>query len=211
MNFGDPKKMIKNIIFDVGNVLVNFRDIDYMLDLGFSKELAEYFQKHIVKNPLWQELDRGVLKPEDVMNEMKTLVPEYPKEADLFFERLDEIVESFPYAKEWLMDLRKRGYCTYLLSNYPKDLFEHHVTSGRFTFIDQIDGKIVSAYEKVIKPDPAIYKILLDRYTLVPEECVFLDDRLENVEGAKAFGIHGIHFTDYKTAKEQLENLLENR
>lgn len=200
--------MIKNIIFDVGNVLVDFRDLAYMADLGFSEELAMEFQKKVVWNPLWQELDRGVLDPKEVMEEMKKLVPSHKKEADLFFDRLDEIVESFPYAQEWLHSLRERGYKTYLLSNYPKDLFEGHVENGRFTFMKDIDGKVVSAYEKCIKPDPAIYNCLLHRYQLQPSECVFLDDRKENVEAAIALGIHGIHFTDYGKCKAQLEQLL---
>ncbi len=200
--------MIKNIIFDVGNVLVDFRDLSYMEDLGFSEDVIQLFHKKVVQSSLWVELDRGEIDPASVIAEMIKLVPGYEKEAALFFERLEEIVVSFPYARPWLQELRERGYQIYLLSNYPKNLFEEHEKDGRFTFIDVIHGKVVSAYEKVIKPDPAIYTCLLERYGLVAEESVFLDDRLENIEAARALGIQGIHFTSYEESRKALEALL---
>ena len=200
--------MIKNIIFDVGNVLVDFRDLSYMEDLGFSEDVIQLFHEKVVQSSLWVELDRGELDPASVIAEMIKLVPGYEKEAALFFERLEEIVVSFPYARPWLQELRERGYQIYLLSNYPKNLFEEHEKDGRFTFIDVIHGKVVSAYEKIIKPDPAIYTCLLERYGLVAEESVFLDDRLENIEAARALGIQGIHFTSYEESRKALEALL---
>ena len=200
--------MIKNIIFDVGNVLVDFRDLSYMEDLGFSEDVIQLFHEKVVQSSLWVELDRGEIDPASVIAEMIKLVPGYEKEAALFFERLEEIVVSFPYARPWLQELRERGYQIYLLSNYPKNLFEEHEKDGRFTFIDVIHGKVVSAYEKIIKPDPAIYTCLLERYGLVAEESVFLDDRLENIEAARALGIQGIHFTSYEESRKALEALL---
>ena len=72
-----------------------------------------------------------------------------------------------------------------------------------------MDGGVFSCYEKLIKPDPALFKVILERYGLKPEECVFIDDNLPNVEAARNLGINAIHFKKYSQAKDELENLLK--
>lgn len=199
--------MIRNVVFDIGMVLINFRYREYMEDLGFSKEVQEIFIKNIIENKLWGDLDLGVRSAEEVIRDMKDSVSEYPAEADAFFEQINDIVESFPYALPWIQELKREGYRVYLLSNYPKDLFAMHV-KGKFTFTDAVDGRIVSGYVKMVKPDPEIYKLLCMTYDLRPEECVFLDDRTDNLESAKALGFHTVRFQNYEQARGELEILL---
>lgn len=200
--------MIKNVVFDIGMVLVNFRYREYMEDLGFSKEIQETFCKNIVENMLWGDLDLGVRSAEEVIRDMKDSVSAYPAEADAFFEQINDIVETFPYALSWIQELRREGYRVYLLSNYPKDLFALHA-KGKFTFADAVDGRIVSGYVKMVKPDPEIYKLLCMTYDLKPEECVFLDDREDNLKSARALGFHTVRFQNYEQARGELEKLLE--
>lgn len=200
--------MIKNIVFDVGNVLVDFRWQEYMKDLGFSDEVTQLLGERMVMNPLWNELDRGVRPREDVIREMKTFVPGYEKEADLFFQNIEEIVRTRGYAKEWLHILRQRGYKVYLLSNYPADLFELH-SRNRFDFLKETDGMVVSGFVGMIKPELQIYQYLLEKYDLSAGECVFLDDRPVNIEAAERVGMHGIVFTGYETAKAELKKILK--
>lgn len=199
--------MIKNVVFDIGMVLINFRYREYMEDLGFSKEVQEIFCKNIVENKLWGDLDLGVRSAEEVIRDMKDSVSEYPAEADAFFEQITDIVETYPYALPWIQELRREGYRVYLLSNYPKDLFALHVKE-KFTFADAVDGRIVSGYVKMAKPDPEIYKLLCMTYDLKPEECVFLDDRADNIEAAGALGYHTVRFQNYEQARGELEILL---
>lgn len=202
--------MIKNVIFDIGMVLINFRYREYMTELGFSEEIKEKFCKNIIENILWGELDLGVRNTEDVIREMKDRVSEYPAEADAFFEKIDDIVESYPYALPWIQELQKNGYWVYLLSNYPKELFAMHAKE-KFTFANAVDGRIVSGYVKMVKPDPEIYKLLCMTYDLKPEECVFLDDREDNIRSAGALGFHTIRFCNYEQARADLEALLQER
>lgn len=200
--------MIKNVIFDVGMVLINFRYREYMEDLGFSKEQQEIFCEKIIENKLWGDLDLGVRKTEDIIREMKDRVTEYPVEADAFFDRINDIVETFPYALPWIREIKQKGYGVYLLSNYPKELFALHAKE-KFTFADAVDGRIVSGYVKMVKPDPEIYKLLCMTYDLQPEECVFLDDREDNLKSAEALGFHTIRFQNYEQARAELEVLLK--
>ena len=199
--------MIKNIVFDIGMVLVNFRYKEYLRDLGFSKEIEAIFCERIVESPLWGELDRGIRKTDDIVNEMKRSVTDYPKEADLFFDNIHDIVETYSYAVPWMEELKQKGLHIYLLSNYPQELFDMH-SKGKFTFMDVIDGKIISGYVKTVKPEPAIYRLLFDTYHLIPEECIFLDDRKENIEAAGKLGMHTILFENYEQAKFELDQLL---
>ena len=89
---------------------------------------------------------------------------------------------------------REKGFKIYYLSNYSEDLY--HKTKNELAFIESFDGGVFSYQEKCIKPDKRLYEILLDRYQIVPEQALFLDDRKENIDAARALGIQGEVFTE---------------
>ena len=200
--------MIKNIIFDIGMVLADFRYEAYMRDdLGFDEKTIRVFKERIVENPLWNEIDRSAIPLDDVVSEMKSRVPEYHDEAENFFSHVTGLIASYDYSRPWLEELKAKGYRVYLLSNYSKDYFELHRKS-KFTFVDLADGMVISGFEKINKPEPEIYKILLNRYSLIPEECIFMDDREVNVEAAKKLRINAFVFKSYEDARAKLDTLL---
>lgn len=199
--------MIKNIIFDVGQVLVDFRWRDYLAELGFSAETIELFGKELIQAPIWGELDLGVRPEADVHEDMCRKLPEHAEEIRKFLDCPMDIVRPFPGTRAWIKGLKDQGYGIYLLSNYPRSLFELHA-KYTFDFMDLIDGRIVSAFENLVKPQPEIYELLLSRYGLRAEECVFLDDRQENLEAAAKLGIRTLPVNDQETAIKELDNLL---
>lgn len=200
--------MIKNVIFDIGMVLADFRYEAYMRDdLGFDEKTIRVFKERIVENPLWNEIDRSAIPLDDVVSEMKSRVPEYHDEAENFFSHVTGLIASYDYSRPWLEELKAKGYRVYLLSNYSKDYFELHRKS-KFTFVDLADGMVISGFEKINKPEPEIYKILLNRYSLIPEECIFMDDRDVNVEAAKKLRINAFVFKSYEDARAKLDTLL---
>lgn len=200
--------MIKNIIFDIGNVLASFRPKEVLEEMGLEEKEVNAILDATVRGPYWVELDRGVMEETEVVSAMRARVPEvYQADFDRFFaHETGKLVKSLPYATDWLKNLKERGYHVYLLSNYPVRLFEIH--SSHFTFLPYTDGRVVSGYVKCVKPDERIYRCLLEKYSLDPQECVFLDDLAGNVEGAKKLGIHGIQFLGYEDASAKLENVL---
>ena len=119
-------------------------------------------------------------------------------------------VKSFDYSEEWLRELKSRGYNIPPPTNYPDWMFDYH-WANTFTFTKSVDGKVVSAVVKQIKPDEEIYTTLLKKYNLIPEESVFIDDKAENIQTAKALKINGIQFTNIKDVKNKLNSLLENQ
>ncbi len=199
---------MKNIVFDVGMVIVDFRWREYMQDMGIAPEVIEILGKSMINDDLWNEFDLGVMKDEDIVDSFKSKLPKYAKEIDLFMKEPIELVKEFDYAGPLVKALKTAGYNVYLLSNYPKRMYEMHWS--RFSFIDEIDGLVVSSLEKVMKPDRRIYEILLDRYNLEANETCFIDDREVNVEAARQLGIEGIVFKGYDDLLEKFKELNVN-
>ena len=199
--------MIKNVIFDIGNVLVDFRWRDLMETLGIGKEEQVIFEHSVFGSRWWKELDHGVMDEQEAVENIRRDNEKYLEAFNLVWEHFDELVEPFDYALPWIEGLKSKGYQVYLLSNYPKTLFETHEEKGKFPFLSAVDGKIVSAFVKMVKPNADIYQCLLNTYQLKAEECVFIDDRPENIEGAKALGMQGIVFYNYEQACKELEQM----
>ena len=196
---------IKNIVFDVGEVLVNFRYMDYMHeDLGFSDEVTELFAKNIILSEYWDMLDKGDITLEEARDHYMEVYPQYAEELYSFWKNLDGIVREYDYAYELIKGLKDRGFGVYLLSNYPDQLSDMHWS--KFTFMDILDGYLISAKEHMVKPHPEFYKLLESRFGLNLEECIFVDDRTVNVEAAEALGMKGIIFKGYKELIESFQN-----
>ena len=202
--------MIKNVIFDLGNVVYNYQPLDDLIKSGYSKEKAVYLLNSIFGNPLWKELDRGqytVMEGADKFCEM------YPDIADdirkiLTFEWLDKLMYIMQSTVEFVYDVKRRGYKIYVLSNFGLDSFDF-IQKRDTAFFNEFDGIVVSSHEKLIKPDPRIYKRLLERYTLIPEECFFIDDTPENIEAAKMLGMNGTVFTNIEDCTKEFDTLIE--
>lgn len=198
--------MIRNVILDVGNVLVDYCWEKHLASFGFSKDIAQRVAKATALNEDWDEYDRGVLTDEEVLNRFIENDPGVEKEIRMYNENLSGVIEVYPYTKQWIRDMKEKGLKVYILSNYGSKCYNE--CGSKMDFTELVDGAVFSWQEKVIKPDDAIYERILKRYQLVPEECVFFDDRKDNVEGARRNGILGIVFEDYEQAKRELEALL---
>lgn len=200
--------MIKNIVFDIGDVLVKFMPEASVRYIGVDETEVNDVLAATVGSRWWAELDRGVMDEEEVIEKMIEESPKYKDAIRKFFDDGKELlVEAFDYSEKWIDDMKSRGYRVYLLSNYPRSYFLLH-SETRMKFVKNVDGRVVSAFVKSVKPEHEIYKILLDTYNLNPDECVFIDDREDNVEGAVKAGMHGIVFKNFEDANQKLESLL---
>lgn len=199
--------MIKNVIFDIGNVLVDFRWRVLMEELKLSQETQAAFEKTVFGSRWWGELDHGIYEEAEILEHFREDNKAYLDAFNLVWENRDKLVEPYAYAVQWIENLKSSGRNVYLLSNYPKDVFALHAECGRFPFLDKVDGKVVSGFVRMVKPDADIYEYLLSEYGLNADECVFIDDREENVETAKALGMGGIVFQGYKQACSELDRL----
>lgn len=194
--------MIQNIIFDVGKVLVEWEPERAMMRLGMDAATVEAVADATVRAKDWDEADRGACAPEELLSSFIQKAPEYETEIRNFWEHIGMAIYQYDYVKEWMRALKEHGYHLYILSNYGAWTYEH--TKEALSFLADVDGALFSFQVKQIKPEPEIYHTLLERYHLKAEECVFLDDREENIKGAEACGICGIRFTSYEQAKQSL-------
>lgn len=197
--------MIRNIVFDVGNVLVEYSWERMLQALHITGEAYDVVAKATVLSPMWNELDRSLLSDEEILQGFIKNAPEYEKEIRLVWDNIPESIHCYDYSVEWVRKFKKKGYGTYILSNYSKRGFE--VTRQELPFIEDMDGVLFSYEVKLVKPEPEIYQTLLERFQLKPEECVFMDDNEKNVIAAREAGMYAIHFKNKEQAEAELETL----
>ena len=196
------------MVFDIGNVLVDFRWRALMIDLELAEETQKIFEHTVFGSHWWGELDQGIYEEAEILKNFREDNKEHLDEFNLVWENRDKLVEPYTYAVDWIVQLKEAGLKVYLLSNYPREVFALHTECGSFPFLEKVDGKVVSGFVKMIKPNADIYKYLLKEYSLCADECVFIDDREENVEAARTLGMKGIVFECYEQAHRELERLL---
>ena len=194
--------MIKNIIFDLGNVLLKFQPSEFLLRFTNDVEYVDQFVPKIFRSSLWMELDRGTISIEDAKNKF---VSQYPKEEEfltLFFSQWMEMLAPINKNIEILKEVRALGYKTYILSNYIKEAYTF--IEKKYEIFTLFDGQIISGFEKTIKPEKAIYLELLNRYRLIPEESLFIDDVLFYLKPAKKIGMKTIWNKPETDLREEL-------
>lgn len=200
--------MIRNIVFDIGKVLVSYEPEEMMCGLGFTEDEIKIVNKAMFENPLWDESDRGLRTTEEFH---QAFLDQDREHADLIqkaYEHIGDAIELLPHAMKWILEMKNRGFHVYILSNYAEYTLE--VTRDKLEFLPIMDG-IVFSYEcKMGKPDAGIYKKLISEFFLEEEETVFIDDHIENIQAAEKLGIHGIQFINFAQARGELDTYLIN-
>lgn len=185
--------MIKNVIFDYGNVLVDWNPAYLFLPVfGGDEEKCKYFTDNVCNREWFTRIDQG--ESMDVcVAELQKRYPEYADAVAMFRDRWFEMCNGeIPGMLEIIQDLKNKGVGVYGLTNWPAETFTE--ARRRFRTLAGIDNYVVSSAVRLAKPQPEIYQLLLSKYNLKAEECVFIDDRVDNVNAAKALGITGIVF-----------------
>ncbi len=199
--------MIKNIVFDLGNVLISFRPSEYLKRNNYPEKTRERILNDIFMSPEWLMLDDGKITPEEAIDSIARKSSLKRAEIALIFNLRIEIM--FPLDKNagLLPGLRKRGFKLYYLSNFPLDVFDE--VKNSFGFFKYFDGGIISSEVKYSKPGIEIYKIFLKKYDLKPEESLFIDDIEANVRSAELIGMKGIYTDGSFDIGNELLSLLD--
>lgn len=195
--------MITTIIFDMGNVLIDFRWEALFHEMGLFGDRFDRMAAATVLDPVWNEFDRGIWTEEMMQEAFIKNAPELEDEIRrLMRETFPGILRKFDYTDEWMDSLKSKGYKLYILSNFSEKAFRE--CAGELDYVAKADGAVISYKVKMIKPDPGIFTYLLDTYGINPEEAVFIDDNADNIGAAKALGINTIHFTGKAAAEKEL-------
>ncbi|MBD5552625.1 MAG: HAD family phosphatase [Lachnospiraceae bacterium] len=200
---------MKNIIFDVGSVLIGYRWRDMCLDEGWEEDKADKIGRGFFSNPLWPDYDAGLVSTDKLVESVAENYPELETDIRWFITSGKKMIVERPKIWELVKRLKEKGFGLYLLSNYSEELFTLH-TAG-LPFLELVNGGVISYQIHQIKPNPSIYQYLLDKYQLKPEDCLFFDDRPENTEAAKKLGMQAVTVEDgsEELLIRELEKLLQ--
>ncbi|MCI9292597.1 MAG: HAD family phosphatase [Erysipelotrichaceae bacterium] len=188
---------MKNFIFDIGNVLVDFHPVTF-----FEKRMPDMQMDRVctlVFDDVWEQIDCGVLTCEQAQSVHLRRYPHIRKQIVFIYDHWMEMMRLKDDTYAFFKQCKALGNAVYLLSNIGEE--SHRYLKHKYDFFDLADGMVLSYQERVLKPNPAIFRILLDRYCLDPSDCVFFDDRKENVETARLLGIQGIVFQSMAQAE----------
>jgi 2-haloacid dehalogenase len=204
---------INTIIFDLGGVLIDWNPMYVYRDYFESEEKRNYFFAHVCTADWNEEQDAG----RSIVDATQSLVAQFPDwEQPIrdYYGRWTEMLNGpIHETVELFRQLKQSGrYKLYALTNWQADLF--NIALVRYNFLHWFDGRVVSGEEKMRKPFPEFYQLLLNRYAVDPAKAIFIDDNLRNAEAARQIGITPIHFLSAAQLRIELEKfdiLLDNR
>ncbi len=198
-------KKIDTVVFDIGNVLAAFDWKSFVDSFGFSDETADGIAKAIFMSSDWPQVDLGLKTDEELIEGFIKNAPHLNREIREIFTKWQYSVEEYSFSEEWVKELKAKGLRVFVLSNYGRTMFGY--AKEHFRFLRHVDGGIISYSINKIKPDPAIYKALIDKYSIDPERAVFLDDLPANINAAAALGFNTILVSDHDAAVKGLAAL----
>ena len=194
-----------NVVFDIGNVLVHWEPRALYRKIFATEAEVDWFIANVCNSAWNLEQDRGRSFAAAV-REATARFPEHAEAIAAYDLRWHEtVLGPIDGTVEILEDLRQRGTPLYAITNFNQDKFRE--TLERFAFLGVFRDIVVSGDERILKPDPAIYRLLLDRNGLAASSCVFIDDSGKNVRGAEAVGMKAIHFTTPDALRTELAGM----
>ncbi|MDQ7096479.1 HAD family phosphatase [Desulfosporosinus sp. PR] len=194
--------MIKNIIFDLGNVLINFKPLDYVCTQIADYRRANEVYQSIFKSPEWLMLDRGIVTEKEAINAICERTSDLNKQIRLVMTDWYHMLTPMEDVLDIVKELKSVGHKIYFLSNYQLLAYEH--VRSVYSVFNYFDGGVFSFEEKSLKPEPEIYEKLIKRYAIEPHESIFIDDTKDNVESASIIGFNAILFTSSIKLREEL-------
>ncbi|MZP66964.1 MAG: HAD-IA family hydrolase [Bacteroidales bacterium] len=198
--------MIKNIVFDLGNVLLSFVPSEYLIKKNYPDNIRNSILRDIFQSTEWKMLDNGDITVPEAIESIAAKSSLKREEIALVFNFRRDIMFPLDDNAKLLPELRKQGYKLYYLSNFPLDVFQE--IKNDFYFFRHFDGGIISAEVRLSKPDIRFYEYLIGKYSLNPSESLFIDDVEENVRAAEKAGMKAMFTDGSLNIAEQLKKKL---
>lgn len=198
---------MKNLIFDMGNVLIEWNIEKILNSVTDDMKIKELLKKEIFESGLWVKTDHGLISVEELEEVVISKIGfQYSNSVKMVTRNWYKYVEVFIDVQKRIVELSKKGYDIYILSNTSYTFYEL-VNNNFLPVVSIAKGIVLSCEEKLLKPDKEIYKVLLERYNLNPLDCIFFDDLEENLLEAISCGVNGFLVEDDKVLLEYLIKL----
>ena len=178
------------VIFDLGNVLLDYNPKRFMLEMGIAPEHTDRLLQIFPQSEEWKQLDMGLISDDEFLAAALRKEPSLRREINLFHKHWYDYFHAIPENAAAFYQIKEAGAKTYILSNFQRTCFrvmqEHNI------FLDEFDGRVISFECGMRKPQPEIYELIISRYQLNPAHTVFIDDMDVNIDAARAAGLHTI-------------------
>jgi HAD superfamily hydrolase (TIGR01509 family) len=198
---------VRNVIFDLGGVVLDWNPdhivsrFQPVLELRASLKAALF-------GPEWRMFDRGTLTESELIERLQPRVGRTREEVTAILDAVRDSLVVKPETVQLIRALQAKGTPLYCLSNMPAGIYTH--LRRRHNFWDAFSGVVISGEVKMMKPEPAVFRHLLDTFKLHAQESVFIDDVLANIDGARQMGLHTIWFKDAAQCRRELDLVLRN-
>jgi len=191
-----------NIVFDLGGVVFAWEPEKVIARVSTDPQVRLSIRREIFEHGDWLELDRGTLEREEALRRaaVRTGLPE--KRVAEILDRVPESLVAIPETVDLLHRLKARGNPLFCLSNMHVASIRH--LEEKYSFWHLFEGRVISSRIHLIKPEPEIYRYLLDEFALIADETVFIDDTSVNLEAAERFGLHTIRFEGPESCERRL-------
>ena len=198
---------IQKVIFDVGQVLVKFNPQNLFIKILKDEEKVDFFLKNICTWE-WHIQQDLIYDTSKAAGPVIKKYPEYKEAIEAFYGRFLEMIDSVHQENVNLaLKLKQKGYPIYLLSNFPGDQFEKYRLQN--SFLNEFDDRIISGDVGLAKPDIKIYQLAIKKFNLNPEESLFIDDKIENTEGAEQAGIKTIQLQKPEDLDKEIRKFID--
>lgn len=197
---------IKNVIFDVGGVLLEWSPDKILADFYADAHLCAAMKQALFVHEDWRSHNRGEMGEPELLERVAARAQRPPAELSALMDGMRESLAAKPATIDLLRSLRRREIPLYCLSDMPIAVYAY--LRKRYDFWDAFRGIVISGEVRLMKPEPEVFKYLLARYQLRAEQSVFIDDLARNAEGARAAGLRAIQFQDAGQCERELALML---
>ncbi|NOI36728.1 HAD family phosphatase [Vibrio cyclitrophicus] len=196
---------VRNIVFDVGNVIVRWDPLEITRRTFVESEDHEQLAKAIFQSQTWTDLNKGLISETEAKNHYQQIIGLSERECELLFYYIKQTQRLIVGSVELIQRIKKASYGVYALTDNVHEIVSY--LKSTYSFWTLFDGEIVSAEVGMLKPQLEIYHSLLNKFELIASETVFIDDMLYNVDGAKSVGMYAIQFEDIGQCEKDLISL----
>jgi putative hydrolase of the HAD superfamily len=194
-----------HIVFDLGGVVITWEPEKLLKRIFGDKNTIEKVKREIFEHPDWAELDKGILLLSDVIKRGTGRTELSKQEIENIMEQMFSAIKPVPETLNLIRTLKSRGNKLYVLSNLFEETFNY--IREKFSIFEMFDGAVISYKLKMAKPEKQIYKYLLDKFQLKPENTLFIDDKQVNVDAASELGIRTVKFINPSQCRNELKIL----
>jgi 2-haloacid dehalogenase len=193
-------------LFDLGGVFFDWDPHHYFKDIFDTADERNYFLTKVC-NDEWNVKQDAGRTIEEAESELIPKFPQYEREIKMYYKNHRKMIRgTFDLSIKVLEKLKKQNYECFVLSNWSAETFVG--MTDDYPFLKLFDGLLISGEDKLMKPDSAIYELAINRFHLIPEETVFIDDKLENIEAANNLYLKTIHLTDPEKIESEIDKFL---